>query len=202
LYTQAAIRDTAGLPRVLSFYEDYFHNPIEEVNKVAKFCRLKTPSDWSEVEQTISRELRNQSISAIELLDEMAIPSEYKLWYLAAHALIHGESESGAKEEVASERRSIAAGKLLELMHKFSSEQELARLQAAIAKKDQEWSTRMVQELASKDLRISELQKDNDRLQLFSDTVRRTVPYRVYRKFVRPLLAVWHGNRQDGSPIK
>lgn len=187
MYTQAAIRDTADCPRVLSFYEDFFRSPREELYRVAKFCHLKVPADWSVVAQSISNELRNQSISTSELLDETAIPSEYKLWYLATHALIHGESESGAKEEVDSERLSIAAGKLLELMHKFSSEQELARLQAAIAKKDQVWSARMMQELASKDLRISELQKDNDRLQLFSDAVRGTWVYRLYSKILKPL---------------
>jgi hypothetical protein len=187
VYTQAAIRDTAGCPRVLTFYEDYFHKPREEITKLANFCHLTVPADWSVVEQSISNDLRNQSISATELLDETAIPSEYKLWYLAARGIVHDESGLGADECLTLDRISVAAGKLLGLIQKFSSEQEVARLQAAIAKKDQEWSARMVQELTRRDVQLSELQKDNDRLQLFSDTVRGTWVYRFYSKILKPL---------------
>jgi hypothetical protein len=194
LYTQAAMRDTAGYPRVITFYEDYFQSPREEIDRVAHFCHLKGATDWSVVEQSISNDLRNQSISASELLDEATIPSEYKLWYLAARAIVHDESGPGADERLTLGRISIAAGKLLELMEKFSSEEQVAVLQAAIAKKDQEWSTRMVQELARKDLRILELQTDNERLQSFADAVRRSLAYRIYHRFVRPLREYW-GNK-------
>jgi hypothetical protein len=60
----------------------------------------------------------------------------------------------------------------------------------------------VIHKLRTKEEELVRLREHADRLQLFSDTVRRTVPYRIYRKFVQPLLAVWHGNRQDGSPIK
>jgi hypothetical protein len=187
MYTKAAIRDTADCPRVLSFYEDFFRSPKEELNRVAKFCHLKVPAEWSVVEQSISNELRNQSVSTSELLDETAIPSEYKLWYLATRAIVHDEAIPGTDEWAALARISLAAEKLLALMSKFSSEQQIVRLQEVIAKKDQEWSARMVQELVSKDLRISDLEKDNDRLQLFSDAVRGTWVYRLYSKILKPL---------------
>jgi len=60
----------------------------------------------------------------------------------------------------------------------------------------------VIHALRAKEIELAQLQKHADRLQLFSDTVRRTIPYRVYRKFVRPFLTVWHGNRDDGSRIK
>jgi sulfotransferase family protein len=187
LYTQAAIRDTADCHRVLSFYQDFFRSPREELSRVAKFCNLEVPADWSVVEQSISNELRNQSIRTSELLDETAIPSEYKLWYLATRAIVHDETVTGTDECATLGRISLASGKLLALMDKFSSEQQIAHLQAMIAKKDQEWSARMMQELASKDIRISELQTNNERLQLFSDAVRRTWVYRFYSKILKPL---------------
>jgi len=187
LYTKAAIRDTANCRRVLTFYENYFDNPREEVNKVVNFCDLKMPTEWSLVEQSISANLRNQATNVSELLDETLIPTEYKLWYLALRAVAHDEAIPGGDERITMDRISIAAEKLLRLMHIFSTEQEVARLQDAIARKDQEWSTRIVHELACKDRRISELKRDNDRLQLFSDAVRETRLYRIYHRFIRPL---------------
>ena len=191
LYTQAAIRNTTGCPRVLTFYDDYFHCPREEVARVASFCNLNVPADWSVIEQSISAKFRNHLLNSSDLLEETSIPTEFKLWYLAARGLFHDVSMSGADKCATLDGLAVAAGKLLSLMDEFSSEREVARLQAVIASTDHEWSIRMVQELERLNGKICELENSVHRLQLFSDTVRATLAYRLYRGFIRPLSGNW-----------
>ena len=52
----------------------------------------------------------------------------------------------------------------------------------------------VIHALRVKEVELVQLREHADRLQLFSDRVRQTIPYRVYRILVRPLLTLWHGN--------
>ena len=40
-YTCQAIRSTEGYSRILTFYEDYFCRPTQEVNRLSEFCGLR-----------------------------------------------------------------------------------------------------------------------------------------------------------------
>ena len=67
-YTRAAIQNTEGQPRILTFYEDYFRDPLDEINRVVGFCRLSRVDDPLTAQVIISGELRHQTIGTVELL--------------------------------------------------------------------------------------------------------------------------------------
>ena len=59
-YTCQAIRSTEGYSRILTFYEDYFCRPTQEVNRLSEFCGLRNATGVSPIEASIAGELRHQ----------------------------------------------------------------------------------------------------------------------------------------------
>jgi DNA anti-recombination protein RmuC len=70
------------------------------------------------------------------------------------------------------------------LIDELRSKEKMARLQDTLMRKEQQLNdvrTRMCDELTKRDEQISQLEEQNGRLQAFSDAVRQTFVYRVYR---------------------
>jgi hypothetical protein len=184
-YMRAAIRDTNSFPRIFTFYEDYFCKPLDEINRVSEFCGLLKPNDMSFVQNTISHELRHQATGSMELLNEIDIPLEPKLLYLSLRALSFEDRTAAAGfRDQCTEGLSMSAGTLLRLIDELRSKEKMARLQDTLMRKEQQLNnvrTRMCDELTKRDEQISQLEEQNGRLQAFSDAVRQTFVYRVYR---------------------
>ena len=91
-YTRAAIQNTEGQPRILTFYEDYFRYLLDEINRVVGFCRLSRVDDPLTAQVIISGELRHQTIGTVELLNEGSVPLECKVLYLGLRLLALAKS--------------------------------------------------------------------------------------------------------------
>jgi hypothetical protein len=174
-YTRAAIRDTEGCARIFTFYDDYFANGLSEINRVATFCGLGMPMALSTLQTAIHRELRHHSCSLTDLLKCASAPTGYKLLYvgLRAISLTGGMTPQASAEDEISEN----AGAFVRSMDEFEQQEQLANSQELLLKKDYE-----LVELRS---RLERLVEDNTRLQQFSDAVRQTLVYRMYRKLIR-----------------
>jgi hypothetical protein len=184
-YTRDAIRETEQSPRIFTFYEDYFANGLDEIKRVARFCGLILPIESCTLQKAIYRELRHQSYSIADLLNCEIVPSGYKALYIGLRALsllATVRPQSDAPENAISKN----IGAFLRSMDEFDQQEQLARSQELLLKTSSE-----VMELQSrlkvKDEQIARLVENNARLQHFSDAVRRTVVYRMYRKFIRPV---------------
>ena len=202
-YLQAAIHDTETSPRIFTFYEDYFGDPIPEINRVAEFCGLSPGSDISHLRETVSQELRHHASETTELFDAEMIPAQYKLFYLGLRVLASQGSAPSSLSQCGSSASTDLAGGLMRLMTEFGEQERVAQLQSALAKKDNEVAVvrsvlgkqlnekeRQIKEIKRQILdiekQLADLEKQNARLQAFSDAVRGTFVYRFYRKFVRP----------------
>jgi len=189
-YTRVAIQNTEGRPRLLTFYEDYFRDPLDEVKRVAGFCGLERVEDSSRVERIISAELRHQTIGKVELLNEASVPLEYKLLYLGLRALAPEERCAMEVDDFSTTWVSNAIGGVLSVIDDLHEREKILQLEVALGEKEQQLSAlraRMRAELREKSEQMSQLQNHNVRLQTFADAVRKTMVYRLYRRIIRPL---------------
>jgi hypothetical protein len=188
-YTRAAIQSTKDHPRILTFYQDYFSNPLDELNRVAAFCGLETMDDLSRVRETVSDELRHQNTGPVELLNESSIPLEYKYLYLGLRVLRLeelGEMQSvyGTRERTVEDFASV-----LTSIDNLHDRGRLVQLEIELSQKELQLSAlraRMRDELREQREQISKLQDDNARLQGFADAVQRTWAYRFYKTLLTP----------------
>jgi hypothetical protein len=188
-YTRSAITHTDGQPRIISFYDDYFSNPLVEVNRAAEFCGLETVNDLSKVQKIVSAELRHQTFGAVDLLDETSIPLEYKLLYLGLRALTSGVSGHQVSERGVVEKAALGSGMLLTLLDQFHKRDRVAQLECTLAEKERQLSNlqaRMNNELRIKNEQLARLSDRNAHLEAFSNAVRATWAYRFYKIFLRP----------------
>ena len=137
-YMRAAIRDTENHSRIFTFYEDFFDEASAEIDRLAMFCGLTKPDDPSQVQQAISPKLRNHASETAELLGEAGAITEYKLFYIGLRALsiqARAQSMEPDKREISISKN---IGRFLHLLEQFHDENETARLQAALAEKEQQ----------------------------------------------------------------
>jgi hypothetical protein len=181
-YTRAAIRDTEGCPRIFTFYEDHFTNGLNEIKRVANFCGLSLPIEPSKLQRVVHRELRHHSCSTADLLNSDYALSGYKLLYIGLRAL----SLSGSVTCLGSTREDEVSNNIkgfLRAMNELHQQEQLAENCELLFKKNYH-----LMELQSQlKQQIETLVEDNARLQRFAEAVRRTVIYRMYCKFIRPL---------------
>jgi glycosyltransferase involved in cell wall biosynthesis len=133
-YMRAAIRDTAGCPRIFTFYEDYFDDAFGEIDRLIDFCGLQKPHDSSGLNEAVAGELRHHAGETLELLHEEQLPTEHKLLYLGLRALtidgfVRSTSHRSTREGLISE----SIGQFFKLLERFHDQHEMARLQSAIA---------------------------------------------------------------------
>lgn len=190
-YMRAAIKDTAGCPRQLVFYDDFFRAEGRAVDNLLAFCGLAASAAPSDIGGAIRSDLRHHRSEIAALLDDSALPLHAKLLYLG----LRGVAAADANANHAEEHADRGPDQLLELLDEFNNQGQAAQLRTALAAKTEELSG-LRHELQSKSAtlaalnnRLVELQQHADRLQTFSDAVRRTWPYRFYRKFIKSSLA-------------
>jgi hypothetical protein len=191
-YISQAIDKTKGHSRILTFYEDYFRQPIQEVNRVSEFCGLRNDGDPSEIQRSISRDLRHQIGGTVELLNERSVSIEDKLLYFLLRTLSLDNSCVIDRDDTARDGLSS----VLRLLYEFHDQEKMLQLETAVGEKEHELNAiRMLmreesrkrdEELRQKDDQIAQLQEHNSRLQVFADAVRQTVAYRLYRVFLKP----------------
>jgi hypothetical protein len=185
-YTRAALENTKDRPRILTFYENFFGNPIEELNRLVGFTGLGGIDDPARVLEVISGELRHQACGTVDLLNSAAIPFEYKFLYLGLRAL---SSEGYPRRTHGGEAEATATadpGLLLNLADEFRNQESAARIETMLAQKDLELSN-CQRAFSERQDQIARLEQDNARLRAFSDAVRRTLAYRLYVRLIRPL---------------
>lgn len=202
-YLRSAIRDTEGCPRVFTFYEDYFGDPVAEIRRVIGFCGLPSGQNDSQLRDAISNELRHHASESLELFGAEMIPAHYKLFYLGLRALASRGFSLSSLSQCGSDATTDLAGELLRLMTEFGEREKVAQLQSTLAKRDHEAAVVravMAEQLNEKEQevnaikrqlldlenQISDLENQNARLQAFSDAVRGTFVYRFYRRFLSP----------------
>jgi hypothetical protein len=179
-YTRAAIRNTEGQPRILTFYEDYFRKPLD------KFCGLDRVEDPSRVQVIISRELRHQTSGTAELLNDASVPLEYKLLYLGLRGLAPAERFSMEVDDCSKTWVSNAIGGVLSVIDDLHEREKILQLEVALGEKEQQLST-LTARMREKDRQIAQLEEQRAKLQAFADAVRKTLVYRLYRRIIRPL---------------
>ncbi len=86
-YTRAALGHTSGCFRILTFYQDYFDNPLRELNRLANFCRLGKIDDLSRCAKVLAPTLRHHRHGVGELLFDSQVPWDCRLLYLRLRAL-------------------------------------------------------------------------------------------------------------------
>jgi hypothetical protein len=185
-YTRAAIENTEGQPRILTFYENFFSNPIDELNRLVNFGGLPEIGDPSSVMTIISAELRHQITGIVELLQDADLPFEPKFLYLGLRAL---SSEDFARRPHGGKVEEVAATTLrllLNLADELRNQETTARLETMLAQKELEYREAQRQ-LSERAIQIDLLKQDNACLQAFSDAVRQTLAYRLYARILRPL---------------
>lgn len=185
-YMHAAIRDTKGCARQVIFYDDFFDSDGAANGQLLEFCGLKSTRGESELASDIRSHLRHHRSDTVELLDKSSVPLHSKLLYLGLRAL--PAVDCATMESGGEKNRSI--GRLLELLDEYQNQGQVGALQAALADKIHELSRMR----AERDETVSvlknqlvELQQHADRLQTFSDAVRQSWPYRIYRSVIGPL---------------
>ena len=137
-YTRAAIRYSEGYPRIFTFYEDFFREPLEEVKRVANFCGLEAKAPLPDIQETIRSEMRHHKSETSELLSDNEVLREYKLLYLglrtlAVRGFAGGESDGGREAAV-----SEIISRFFAMVETFREEQTVARLLSHLAEREQQ----------------------------------------------------------------
>jgi hypothetical protein len=162
-YLRAAIEDTGGCPRMITFYDDFFTAAAAELGRMVNFCGLQRPCELSILEDGIRGELRHHRSELSKLLGATAMPVEYKLMYLGLRGLTVREPDSLAPETNSTD----SAGTFLRVLDEFHDRERLSQLQTDLTKK--------VYELSKLRSEMMNDAKANHRW-----------AYRVYRNFIKP----------------
>jgi hypothetical protein len=159
IYMRAALEDSAGSPRMIIHYEDFFGDPEAGADRLARFCGLQRPENVLLVESSVRPELRHQKSAVGEFLGLKSMPAEHKFLYLGLRGLAPGDPAEGESAPSVSE--------LLRLLDEFHEHSRLAQLQTDLAEARNEISKLRAEML-------NEL-KTNHRW-----------AYRMYRNFIKP----------------
>ena len=155
-YLRAAIEETHGYPRLMAFYDDFFLEGGEALDRLVHFCGLQTPNDPSGIRSAIRGELRHHSSEMLHLMKDRSIPSECKLLYMGLRAISASEGPEAK-----------GADHLLPLLDEFCDARLLSQLQRELTERKSELFTLRKQ--------IYEDLKANHRW-----------AYRLYRNFLKP----------------
>ena len=200
-YLRAAIQDTEGYPRHFAFYEDFFGHDELAARRLLKFCGLEAGDNSPAFEGGIRSDLRHHNSHFSALLDESSVHLHSKLLYLGLRAVSVAAADSS--ELGGGESNSI--GRYLGRLDEFHNQGELGQLKTALTEKQYELSSLRMEkdkEIEILQRQLALLQERADRLQRFSDSVRGTLAYRMYRRLIRPLITPWRGQRKTPSLVK
>jgi hypothetical protein len=127
-YMLAAIRDTAGSPRILVSYEEMLRHPAAETRRLAAFCGLAIEDATRIAERVIDPELRHASGGIETVLRSDVLTAGQRLLYLAARAVERGDVEHS----------SATIEALDGLYRRLHDESALARADAALANRERQ----------------------------------------------------------------
>ncbi len=181
-YTCQAIRSTEGYSRILTFYEDYFRRPIQEVNRLSEFCGLRNATGVSQIEASIAGELRHQVGGARRAAQRTQHFLEDKLLYFMLRALPLPGPLATPKDYITGTNVRDGMGSVLRLISELHDQDKVLQLESAVGEKEQQLNALralMREESRCKDETIAQLQDRNARLQTFADAVRQnsSVPF-------------------------
>ena len=192
-YMKAAIQETEESPRIFTFYDNYFSDPLGETSRIAQFCGLERPANLSIIQQAISGDLRHHKSQPLDLLVDWDGPIEQRLFYLCLCALL---SQSVSVLAQPQPNEGMLINRLLRLFDDFHDHVRMVQLQKTLAEKEQQISSACVKlkenlirkehEVLQLQGAVAELQQQNIKLQSFADAVRRTLAYRFYEIVIKP----------------
>ena len=188
-YTRHGILNTEGYPRILTFYEDYFCRPAQEINRVADFCGLRNAARIPQIEASIMGELRHQVGGAEELMNERGISLEDKLLYFMLRAQSFPDQFATLKDYANGINMRDGMSGVLRMISELHDQDKILQLEGAVGEKELQLNALRAlirEESRIKDEKIARLQDDNTRLQTFADAVRKNRVYRLYRTLVKP----------------
>lgn len=184
-YTSQAIQDTEGSPRILTFYQDFFRQPSREIDRLSEFCGLQKVGDQSPGWEIVMRELRHQNHGTEALINEPKISFQDKMLYLSLRTLHFDERDATGNGNDTQSNVGDSVGSVLRAMSQMQDREKLAELETVLGEKELQLDALRV-DLRTKDEQISRLQEQSARLQLFTDTVRQSIAFRLYRTLVKP----------------
>ena len=76
-----AFQHSAGIPMFVTFYDDYFQDPMCEIQRLLKFCGLGIESDDSQFLETIQQDQRHYRTERQGVLLCRECPDEAKFMY-------------------------------------------------------------------------------------------------------------------------
>ena len=80
-YMDTAFRHSAGIPMFVTFYDDYFQDPLGEIQRLLKFCGLRIETDESQFLETIQQDQRHHRTDRRGLLSCRECPDDAKFVY-------------------------------------------------------------------------------------------------------------------------
>ena len=137
-YVCQAIQRTEGHSRILTFYEDYFRQPIQEVNRVSEFCGLRNDEDLSKIQENISGELRHQIGGTMELLNERSVSIEDKMLYFSLRTLRLDNSCVIDQDDSTKTRVRDGLSSVLRLLSELHDQEKVLQLETAVGEKEHE----------------------------------------------------------------
>ncbi len=185
-YMRDALNDTVGYPVAFTFYDDYFVDAEAEIQRLARFCRLPEPNGIERMPAIITGELRHHTSAVRELLDNDRICGEIKMLYLMLRSQCRRDVHRSADDCHIHE----SVRDFLDLTVDLGKQERVTQLENALNAKTIEMNEvefRLRHQLAELEQMFGELQQRADRLQIFSDAVRQTFAYRLYKSVLKPL---------------
>ena len=80
-YMDIAFRHSIGIPMFVTFYDDYFQDPMCEIQRLLDFCGLRIKMDESKFLETIQQDQRHHKTDRRSLLLCRECPDEAKFMY-------------------------------------------------------------------------------------------------------------------------
>jgi len=179
-YSRAAVHDTLDSPRIFTFYEDYFRDPVLEINRVAQFCGLAPRGNIPELREAVAHELRHYASQTTDLLNAPLIPAKLKLLYFCLHA-VSSQAYPAHSSPCGSDTTPELVDKVSDLVTQIEDQENEAHVQIRTQ------LNQKLQQIFDLEKQLRELQSQNLGLHEFSDAVRSTFVYRFYRKCLKPL---------------
>lgn len=80
-YMDTAFRHSAGIPTFVTFFDDYFQDPMPEIRRLLEFCGLRIDIDESRFLETVQQDQRHHQTDRRGLLLCRECPAEVKFMY-------------------------------------------------------------------------------------------------------------------------
>ncbi len=155
-YTVEGFRHTAGKPRLITCYEDYFLRWDVELKRLAGFVGLKVPPrgslPYGEMQKFLQRDLRHHHSSLLDAMDAGDLGFPAKALYFALRVSL---SDAAVRQQKSSVTRDQAINAFVHGLKTFQS--EVNRLAAGVATLE-EVRGRLEEALAERQVQVQGLE--------------------------------------------